>query len=319
MKTAGKIFDKYWFFAAIAIAAWAAFEFGEVSVKINEWNLLKIGIFLSFFLTSLRLDTSHITEQCRNFKAIAAAMISCFVLFPLVGRGFAMIDFGGNSDILVGICILSVVPVTLASGTILTTLAGGNVPFSLMINICAHTLSIFTIPISLKLLLASDETIELPAVDIMIKIALMVLLPVFLGQVARIKVKAWIGRFSKACSIFCQLVILLIIFNAIASSTAKMADLGYKIVYIMAAMLALHIVIVAMNFGISRLLRFDRPLTSAFTLHTSQKTLGLSYIVWFGFFKSFPLAMIPIICYHLVQLVADTYLAHYFANIKKEK
>jgi len=65
-----------------------------------------------------------------------------------------------------------------------------------------------------------------------------------------------------------------------------------------------------MNYGISKFIRLDRPSITAFTIHTSQKTLTVSYLVWNGYFANqYPLAMIPGIIYHLTQMVMDTFLA----------
>ena len=309
-----KLALKYWYFACIGLAVVLALKFPDSSGVIKEYKLLKIGIFISFFLTGLKLDTSHIAEQGRNLKGIIAALLSCFVLFPLVARAVAVVAFAGDMNMLVGICILAVVPVTMATGTILTALAGGNVPFSLVINVATNFLAILTIPFSLKLLLLSDKSIDLPVAELMGKIALLVLLPVVLGQILRPGIKDKITKLGKAFSVFCQFIVLMIIFNGVASSTTEIATLGLRIINIAAAMILLHIVMLVINYWICKLLKFDAGLTYAFTLHTSQKTLGLSYIVWADFFTSFPLAMIPMICYHLTQSIGDTYLAHYFSQ-----
>jgi len=314
-----KLAIKYCYFACIGLVVVLAFKFSDLSGVIKEYKLLKIGIFISFFLTGLKLDTSHVAEQSRNFKGVIAALLSCFVLFPLVARAFAVVGFAGDMNILVGICILAVVPVTMATGTILTALAGGNVPFSLMINIATNFLAILTIPFSLKLLLSTDKSIDLPVAELMGKIALLVLLPVVLGQILRFGFKHKIAKFGKAFSVFCQFIVLMIIFNGVASSTTEIASLGLRIINIAVAMILLHVVMVVINYWICKLLKFDAGLTYAFTLHTSQKTLGLSYIVWTGFFASFPLAMIPMICYHLTQSIGDTYLAYYFSQKGSKK
>jgi len=58
----------------------------------------------------------------------------------------------------------------------------------------------------------------------------------------------------------------------------------------------------------------DRPSVSAFPIHVSQKTLGLSFIVWDGYFRSFALGLIPAIAHHLVQSVVDILLARHWAK-----
>ena len=303
---------KYWYFGGIGVAVLLGLLFPDFSGVIKEYKLLKIGIFVSFFLTSLKLDTSHITEQCRNVKGVLVALVSCFVFFPCVARGFAEVMFPGDKDMLVGLSILAVVPVTMATGMILTALAGGNVPFSLLINVTSHFLSVLTIPFALQLLLATDKSIDLPVARLMSEIALLVIVPVILGQLLRIKLKDKIAKAGKIFSIFCQFVILMVIYNGVASSTSELTTAGTRIVTIAGAIILLHIVIIFMNSLLCRLLKFDAGLTSAFTLQTSQKSLGLSYILWEGYFSSILLAMIPPICYHLTQSIGDTYLAHYF-------
>ena len=142
---------------------------------------------------------------------------------------------------------------------------------------------------------------------------MVVMFPILLGQIFRIKISRVIAPFKKHFSIFSQLIVLMIIFNAVASSTDRISQLGFKIIFIFMFMILLHGIILLMNFAISRLIRLDRPSTTAFTIHTSQKTLTVSYIVWAGYFStSFPLAMIPPIAYHLTQMIMDTILAHQF-------
>lgn len=52
---------------------------------------------------------------------------------------------------------------------------------------------------------------------------------------------------------------------------------------------------------------------AAFTIHTLQKTLTVSYLVWAGYFAAkFPMVFIPAIAYHLRQMVMYTFVAHWF-------
>ena len=57
------------------------------------------------------------------------------------------------------------------------------------------------------------------------------------------------------------------------------------------------------------------PSTAAFTIHTSQKTLTISYLVWAGYFAAaYPMALIPGIAYHLTQMIMDTFVAQWFRS-----
>jgi len=308
-------FAKYWFFLGIAVVIAVAFKFPGVGVKIKQWNLLKAGIFAAFLITGLTLETKSIANEIRNFKTLAASLISCFVLFPLVAFFLAKLFFRDNTDLVVGVCILSAAPVTVASGTIFTAIARGNVPLSLFISVVTNVTAIFTIPLALNLLLRFDQDIDLPILRMMRSLILVVLLPTLIGQIMRLQVKDKLVSFRRAFSIFSQLVVLLIVLNAVASSTARISELGLRIAYVFVFVFFLHFLILVMNLGISRLIRLDLASTAAFTIHTSQKTLTVSFIVWDGYFAQFALGMIPTIVHHLTQSIADTIVAHRFRSV----
>lgn len=311
-------FGKYWFFLGIGAMILLAFGFPAAGKFVKEYKVLKVGIFIAFLITGLKLETRSIIEEIKNFKGIAAALVSTFVLVPLLALVLAKPIFASTPDFVVGACIIAVAPVTVASGTVLTGIAGGNIPLSLFICVASNFLSIFTIPFSLQLLLQFGEPIDLPVFRMIQSLLIVVLLPTVIGQLLRIKVKEAIAPYNKAFSIFSQCIVLLIIFNAVASSTDRIFQLGFRIIFIFLFMIFLHSLILLVNFGIARLIRLNRPSISAFTIHTSQKTLTVSYIVWSGYFATaFPLGLVPAIGYHLTQMVMDTVVAHKFKNVNQ--
>lgn len=311
---------KYWFFIGIVIVVFAAFNFPVIGAIFKEWNLLKIAIFIAFFITGLQLDTRTIVDEIKNIKALSASLISSLILFPLITFFLANLLLENSTDFIVGACIIAVAPVTVISGTVLTGLARGNIPLSLFICISSNFTAIFTIPFSLNLLLQFNQNMDLPVLAMIKSLIIIVLIPTILGRLLRTSIKNHITSYKKLFSIFSQLIVLLIIFNAISSSTSKIAATGHKIIFIFLFMILLHTVILLMNFGISKIIRLNRASTSAFTIHTSQKTLIVSYIVWAGYFASdFPMAMIPPISYHLTQMIMDTFLAHRFMNLAKHE
>ena len=305
---------QYWFFIALVVAALIAFACPAISARVKDWHLVKIAIFIGFLVTGLTLPSSSIVHQVKNIRALVAAVFSCFVLFPAIAYCLARIAFADAPDFRVGLCIMAVAPVTVASGTIMTGLAGGNIPLSLLICVTCNLVAIFTVPISLKLLLQSDVAIDLPVLQMIRSLALVALLPAVLGQVLRIWFKDRITSWKGVFSVFSRLVVLLIIFNALASSAGKITQLGWPIVLVFVLMIALHGLIVLCNLGIARLLRLDRASTSAFTIHTSEKTLTITYLVWSVYFAGFPLALIPATVHHLVQVVFDMFVARRFAR-----
>lgn len=304
---------KNWFFVGIAVVVVLALFFPGLGLFVKEHKILNIGIFLTFLITGLSLDTRTVLEQIKNVRVLTASLLSSLALTPLVTAVLAGWAFPGNPDFVVGSIIMTVAPVTVASGTVMTAMALGNVPLSLFICVLCNFASLLSIPLMLKLLLGIEQGIELPVGQIMGTLAVTVLIPTLTGQILRPWLKEAIVPYKKIFSIFSQCIVLLIIFNAVSSSAGVIGGVGAGLVGLFAFMTFLHTLILVMNLGISKLIRLDRPSTSAFTIHTSQKTLTISYVVWAGYFAhAFPLAMVPGIAYHLVQMFMDTFVADWF-------
>ncbi|PTN31375.1 bile acid:sodium symporter [Desulfonatronum sp. SC1] len=311
---------KHWFFVGMAVVSALAFVVPGLGVFVKEHQILNYAIFLTFLITGFSLDTRTILEQMKNVRVLMASLISALILIPVLTAVLASLFFGDNVDFIIGSIIIAAAPVTVASGTVMTAMALGNVPLSLFICVLCNFFSLLTIPLVLNAILGFmgdllhlEEAVSLPVRHILFTLSTIVLLPTVLGQVLRPWIKDHIAPYKKAFSIFSQSVVLLIIFNAVSSSVGVIGSVGLGFIGLFGFMIILHALILVMNFAISKGIRLDRPSTSAFTIHTSQKTLTISYLVWAGYFAhAFPLAMVPGIAYHLVQMVMDVFVANGF-------
>ena len=72
---------------------------------------------------------------------------------------------------------------SLASALALTVLSRGNQELALLITVLASLLTAILTPLVLEL--ALGEIVDIPIVDIMLRMLLIVVLPVFVGQLAR--------------------------------------------------------------------------------------------------------------------------------------
>ncbi|MCD4831725.1 MAG: bile acid:sodium symporter [Anaerohalosphaeraceae bacterium] len=305
---------RHWYFSAMALTIAAGFYWSGLGKIIRDYHLLSAGIFLSFFVMGAELETASILAGKNNAKALIAGVTSSLILFPILGFMMAKIFASNQSQLFAGLCLLSVVPVTMLTAAVLTKAGGGNVAMSLLINIATNTLAVFTVPFTLKIMLSAGEGIIISAGKIMLKIFLMVVLPVILGMIIRLSATEKIARHKTKLSAFCKIIILFIIFNAVAGSAGQISENTALLTVTATIALGLHVAALAMNFSIGKLLKFDTPSVCAFTITASQKTLGLSFVIWSGFFSHLPLAMLPVICYHLIQSVADAYVAEMFAK-----
>ena len=307
---------KYWFFIGIACVMGVAFTLPEVGRFVRTYRILNMGIFIAFFLTGLSLETSSFLEQLKNVKVLLAALISSLIFFPVVAYYLGQYVFSNWPDFAIGTLIIGVAPVTVASGTVMTAIALGNVPLSLFICVLGNFFSILTIPIMVSLILKmGDVSIDLPAMQMLLGLTLKVLVPILMGQVLRPWLKSKIAPYAKLISIFNQSIVLMIILNAVSSSTHRILEAGPALFLVFLFMIGLHIFIIFVNKTTSGSIGLDLPSTAAFTIHTSQKTLTISYLVWAGYFAAeYPMALIPGIAYHLTQMIMDTFVAQWFIS-----
>lgn len=304
-------FIKHWFLISIACASAFGYLQPEVGKILLTYNILTIGLVLSFFLTGLLLKSQVVLEGLKSLKALVIAVISSLIFYPVIAWLFT--SQLHSYELLVGCCIIAAGPVTVSSGTILTALARGNIPLSVFICIFTHFLAVFTIPFILDILLGAGAGVVLPVFEILFGLVLKVLLPLVIGQLVRPFLKCGVDIFRRPASIFQSCMILLMIMTAVASSAASLKQMGDFLVFVVAVVVTLHLFMLLFNYGIARLIRLDRPSLIAFTIHTPQKTLGVSYIVWAGFFAAeYPAAFVPAIVCHLSQMITGTLVAEHF-------
>jgi solute carrier family 10 (sodium/bile acid cotransporter), member 7 len=303
----------HWFFVAIGMVLAAAAGLQGHTRWVQDFHVLTVAIFLAFLVTGLTLDISKLSFQSLQLKAALAAMISSLGVIPLLA--WASSGYFLPAEFVVGVCIIATAPVSVVSGTVMTSLGKGNIPLSIVICVLGNILGIFSMPFSLKWMVAGAGSIHLPVLEMLSNLVTTVLVPIVVGAFFQSRLNVYLTRFKKAFSVFQQCIVLLIIFSAFAGAGATIASAGSMLPVLAVFTLALHALILAINYGIARLIRLDWPSTVAFTLHTSQKTLTVSYVVWAGFFAAhFPLAMIPGIMYHLTQMVMDTVVAEQMKN-----
>jgi sodium/bile acid cotransporter 7 len=257
-----------------------------------------------------------LSTQLLALKAPLAAVISSLIFIPLLSWLLARFVF--PLEYVLGVCIIATAPVTMFSGTVMTALGRGNIPLSLLICVLGNFIGVFTVPVSLKLLVEAAGDVSLPVLKMLLSLVITVLVPIALGMLAQPPLTAFRSRYGQAFSIFQQCIVLLIILSAVAGTGTNIHAAGASLPLLLAFIFFLHSLILAMNFGISKIIGLDRPSTTAFTIHTSQKTLAVSYLVWSGYFSSqYPLALIPGIVYHLTQMIMDTLVAERFRKLSQ--
>jgi sodium/bile acid cotransporter 7 len=153
--------------------------------------------------------------------------------------------------------------------------------------------------------------------DMMRGLALVLLLPVGLGQLGRtvVPLARMATRCKPAIGLVARCLVLSIILKAAVDVREKLGERPLALTpgtALLAAGLCLgtHLTALFGGLGSSRALRFDRPSQIAVAFAGSQKTLPVALYLFDRYFKeAHPLAVVPLVCYHVGQLVVDTFLA----------
>lgn len=303
-------FLQQWFLTGLGGAAVLGYCLPETGLFLVQHNVLDYGLIASFFLTGLFLESGIIRKGLKAAGALLTAIVLSLVIYPLVAWLVARLT--GSTELVIGCCIIAAGPVTVSSGTILTVLARGNAVLSVLICVFTHLIAIFSMPFVLGLLLGGEAGIDLPVLKILFGLVLKALLPLVFGQVVRPLARSLLGRYGPASSVFQSMMILLMVIAAVSGSAERLHKMD-GLLLVLTVVLGLHICMLLISYGIARILAFDRDTLVAFVIHAPQKSLGVSYIVWAGFFAAdFPGAFVPAIACHLSQMVTGTLLAERF-------
>ena len=184
---------RFWFFIGIVVVFAAAFAFPEFGLALRRYRIPHIGIFVTFLLTGVTLDFRSLWGHTPSGRALVAAVLSSLLLIPLGVHGLAGRVFAGTPDFAVGTTLIAAAPVTVASGTIMTAMALGNVALSLMICVLCNLAALVTMPLVLSLLLRAGDAIALPVADILAGLAATVLVPTLIGVMLRRRIRPWLG------------------------------------------------------------------------------------------------------------------------------
>ena len=314
----GAWFAKNWFLLGLLAAVAGGLALPRAgSVVSQDGATATVLVVVLFFLSGLSLPTEAIRSGLRDIRLHLFLQLFIFVAVPLYfAASAALLWRGGDPRIVAGIYALAVLPTTVSSCIVFTQSARGNVIATIFNASLANIAGVFLSPLLLSLLLQQSGR-ALPADEllrVLTALAVKMLLPVALGQLARVRLRETAQRYRKVISVFMNAAIVVIIWFSFsrpaldptfAASLLRLWPLfGY---------LALsHLLLLGAVWGISRALRLDRANTCTALFVAPQKTLAMGAPLLTTYFATMPdllgVALLPLIMYHLWQLTVAGFL-----------
>lgn len=276
----------------------------------------RLVMAVALFLSAWTLDSHRLYEACKHpWPAFWAVAISYGLLPALGWLSGCLVPL---ADFRIGIMICACVPCTLASAVLWTRMAGGDEAAALLSTFVSTALG--WLATASWLSWTTGSQVQLDTGAMMRELALVLLLPVAVGQLARaLGTLRWLAtRFRAPISVFSRLLILVIMLRTALEVIGQLeqasARLGVGLLLFMALLcVGNHLLALYGGWWSSARLGFTRPAAIAVAFAASQKTLPVSLVLWESYFRAYPLAVVPLLFYHAGQLIVDTIIADHWA------
>ena len=284
----------------------------------GEWRptaqfISNAAVFLLFFLNGLRLPRDEVLRGIGNWRFLAPLVAWCFGAMALAGWGAAHLAAGLLPPaVALGFLYLGTLPSTVQSATAYCSIARGNVASSVVAAALLNILGVF-VTAPLFSALAGSRGVGIDT-DGLVKVALILLLPFLIGQVAQHRfghfvkehrdLATWMDRTSIAIAVYVAFS------GAVEQGIWDKLDLSAW-----AGLLGFVMALLAIGFGGSWLLggvvgitRGDRI---ALMFSGGQKSIAMGAPLAAVLFPPAlaGIVLLPVLTYHLLQLILSAPLA----------
>lgn len=314
------------FVLGLLLAVLLAFLFPEPGSRsgfLHPEILNNAGIALILFLQGLSLAFEKVKNGASNWKLHIFIQLYTFVIFPLAGLMLNMIVptfwTAEPQAIRQGFLFLCVLPSTVSTSVVLTSVARGNTVGALFNAALSNILGVFITPILVHILMSKTGQ-NTPFLPLLIKITLLTLVPFFVGMLLRPHVLLWVEKHHAWVPRISNTVILLIVYSAFCDSVEEKIWQTHG--FSMTAMVVLFVILLFTGMSLlirwnCHLLKFSREDAIAAYFCSVKKTLAMGVplaMLIFGNRSDLPLILLPIMFYHPLQLFVNGFLANQWAK-----
>lgn len=294
----------------IVLAALAALGHPAGGLWLQNIGAMPVIIFIVFIFSGLSLETGHFLDEIRNLRAPIYAILAVSGIFPVLGFAVGRLAALGPAEF-VGLMVVSCCPTTLASGIILSTLAGGSVPIAILITVVCSMTAVLLLPIGLQVTLGLTGRVDLPVAQMMLRLAYLIILPTVVGQVLRVPLRRHLDRVKLGMKLLPTVLVVLMIYIAVSRGAGELRNNSVLLIaHVAVVAVLLHGIMLGVNYGAGRLMRLPGPALRSLTIVASQKTIPISVFVAIEYFPRYPTAVVPCVLFHLLQILVDSLLAN---------
>ncbi len=299
----------------MGVAATLAPARGDVAIWLGWASKVAIGVV--FFLHGARLPREAVVRGLTHWRLHLLILSATFVLFPALCVGITHLPaWISPPELASGIVLLGCLPSTIQSSIAFVAVARGNVPAAVASASASNMLGVFLTPLLASLLMHAKGSIS---VDSFWSIVLQLLVPFVAGQLLRPSIGGFVAAHNKTLSKLDRGTILLIVYVAFSGAVAggvwsRLGALDLVRLLILCLVL-LGVVLAATTFA-ARALGFSKEDEIAIVFCGSKKSLASGAPIAAALLAPgvAGIAMIPLMIFHQIQLMACAALAQRYAQ-----
>lgn len=299
----------------MGVAATLAPARGEAAVWLG-W-ISKFAIGLVFFLHGARLSREAVVRGLTHWRLHLLILGATFLLFPTLCVAISLLPaWITPPELASGIVLLGCLPSTIQSSIAFVGVARGNVPAAVASASGSNVLGVFLTPLLASLLMHAKGAVSAGSFWAII---LQLLVPFVAGQLLRPWIGGFVATHAKTLSKLDRGTILLIVYVAFSGAVVGgvWSRLGaLDLVRLLVICLALLGAVLALTTAAARLLGFNKPDEIAIVFCGSKKSLASGAPIAAALLTPAVagVAMIPLMIFHQIQLMACAALAQRYAR-----
>lgn len=265
------------------------------------------AVFLLFFLNGVRLPRHEVLAGLGNHRLLVPLTLWCFGGMALAGWGLWQAGQGWMPPLIaLGFLYLGCLPSTVQSATAYSALAGGNLASSVVAAALLNLLGVF-ITAPLFSLLGGGSGAALHG-DGLLKVVVILLLPFMLGQIAQGKLQGWVVQNRQLTTWFDRISIAIAVYVAFSGAVEQEFWTMVEATGWLWLTGGVALFLVIGHFGawlLGGLLQLDRADRISMLFAGAQKSIAMGAPLASVLFPPAVagLVLLPILLYHLVQLV----------------
>jgi sodium/bile acid cotransporter 7 len=258
-----------------------------------------------------------------NWRLHVIIQVFTFVIFPIVGLGFqtllAHLWADETEAVKQGFLYLCVLPSTVSTSVVLTSVAGGNTAAAVLSAAFSNIIGVILTPLLVSFLMHATGHGR-PIGPLLIQITMLTLLPFAAGVILRRFVQHWVDANKRWINPISNGVILFIVYTAFCDSVTERIWNKYGVILTVEVLLivvCLFGTISLLIYLASRAARLNREDAIAVYFCSVKKTLAMGVplaMLIFGSRADLSLILLPIMFYHPFQLLVNGLLANHWAS-----